>query len=136
MHRTTRWFARIITILVGIALLSTTLLAGPTSTALADGPETTLFRAEFDSAPLGPLTSPLAVEQGSVVAQAGTVTIASGLTGRALMLDSSAGQATAIMQWSNYPSAIPVNSQGTLTVRITGNFTTSISDTVGAGLSL
>src|SRR4051812_18816228 len=40
------------------------------------------------------------------------------------------------MQWSNYPGAIPVNSQGTLTVRITGNFTTSISDTVGAGVSL
>jgi hypothetical protein len=40
------------------------------------------------------------------------------------------------MQWSNYPGAIPVNSQGTLTVRITGNFTTSISNTVGAGLSL
>jgi len=136
MHRTTRWFARIMTVLVGIALLSTALLAGPAPIALADGPETTLFRAEFDSAPLGPLTSPLLVEQGSVVAQAGTVTIASGPTGRALTLDSSAGQATALMQWSNYPGAIPVNSQGTLTVRITGNFTTSISDTVGAGVSL
>jgi hypothetical protein len=97
MHRTTRWFARIITILVGIALLSTALLAGPAPIALADGPETTLFRAEFDSAPLGPLAGPLLVEQGSVVAQAGTVTIASGLTGRVLTLDSSASQATALM---------------------------------------
>src|SRR5436305_2032308 len=136
MHRTTRWFARIMSVLVGIALLSTALLAGPAPIALADGPETTLFRAEFDSAPLGPLAGPLLVEQGSVVAQAGTVTIASGPTGRALTLDSSASQATALMQWSNYPGAIPVNSQGTLTVRITGNFTTSISDTVGASFSL
>src|SRR4029079_11600466 len=72
----------------------------------------------------------------SVVAQAGTVTIASGPTGRALTLDGSAGPATALMQWNNYPGVIPVNSQGTLTVRITGNFTTSISNTVGAGVSL
>src|SRR6476660_9020273 len=136
MHRTTNWFARITAILVGIAIMSTALLASPPPSVMADGPETTLFRAEFDSAPLGPLTGPLVVEQGSVVAQAGAVTIASGPTGRALKLDGSAGQATALMQWSNYPGAIPVNSQGTLTVRITGNFTTSISNTVGAGVSL
>src|SRR5215213_3232453 len=136
MHRTTSWFARMTSILVGVSIVFTALLAGPAPTALADGPETTLFRAEFDSAPLGPLAGPLLVEQGSVVAQAGTVTIASGPTGRALTLDSSAGQAAALMQWSNYPGAIPVNSQGTLTVRITGNFTTSISNTVGASLSL
>src|SRR5690242_12889094 len=136
MNRSTTWFARMMALVIGIALIGTSLVAGPAPTALADGPETTLFRAEFDAAPLGPLTSPLAVEQGSVVAQAGTVTITSGPTGRALTLDSSAGQATALMQWSNYPGAIPVNSQGTLTVRITGNFTTSISDTVGASVSL
>jgi hypothetical protein len=136
MHRTTIWFARITSMLVGLAIMSTALLTSPVPSVLADGPETTLFRAEFDSAPLGPLTGPLVVENGSVVAQAGTVTIASGPTGRALTLDGSAGQATALMKWSNYPGAIPVNSQGTLTVRITGNFTTSISDTVGAGVSL
>src|SRR4051794_7885969 len=136
MHRTTSWFARITATLVGIAIMSTTLLAAPAPRAFADGPETTLFRAEFDTAPLGPLSTPLSVEAGSVVPQAGTVTIASGPTGRALKLESNAGQATALMQWSNYPGAIPVNSQGTLTVRITGNFTTSISNTVGAGLSL
>jgi hypothetical protein len=136
MHRSTSWFARMTSILVGIAILSTALLAGPAPTALADGPETTLFRAEFDSAALGPLTGALVVEKGSVVPQAGTVTIASGPSGRALTLDGSAGEATALMQWSNYPGAIPVNSQGTLTVRITGNFTRSVSDTVGAGLSL
>ena len=136
MHRITIWFARITAMLVGIAILSTALVVSPTPSVLADGPETTLFRAEFDSAPLGPLAGPLVVEKGSVVGQAGTVTIASGPTGQALKLDGSAGQASALMQWSNYPGAIPVNSQGTLTVRITGNFTTSISDTLGAGVSL
>src|SRR5207244_8287531 len=84
----------------------------------------------------GPLTRPRVVAKGSVVAQAGTVSIASGPTGRARTLDGSAGQATALMQWSNYPGAIPVNSQGALTVRITGDFTTSISNTVGASVSL
>src|SRR5689334_18337899 len=112
MDRSTTWFARVMALLIGIALIGTSLVAGPAPSALADGPETTLFRAEFDSAPLGPLTSPLLVEKGSVVAQAGTVAIASGTSGRALRLDSSAGQATALLQWSNYPGAIPVNSQG------------------------
>jgi hypothetical protein len=136
MHRTPSWFARMTSILVGVSIVFTALLTGPAPTALADGPETTLFRAEFDAAPLGPLSTPLTVEKGIVVPQAGSLSIASGLSGRALKLDSGAGQATAVMQWSNYPGAIPVNSQGTLTVRITGNFTTSISDTVGASLSL
>src|SRR5689334_2277273 len=116
MHHSTTWLTRITSILVGIALLSTVLVAGPAPSALANGPETTLFRAEFDSAPLGPISSPLSVETGSVIAQSGTVTIASGTSGRALKLESTAGQSTALMQWSNYPGAIPVNSQGTLTV--------------------
>jgi hypothetical protein len=62
MHRTTIWFARIAAMLVGIAIMSTVLLAAPAPIVLADGPETTLFRAEFDSAPLGPLAGPLLVE--------------------------------------------------------------------------
>jgi hypothetical protein len=136
MQRSTSWLTRITSILVGIVMISTALAAGPAPSALANGPETTLFRAEFDSAPLGPISSSLSVETGSVVAQAGTVTIASGTSGRALKLESGAGQTTALMQWSNYPGAIPVNSQGTITVRITGNFTTSISNTLGASLSL
>src|SRR5215213_8535835 len=136
MHRTTSWLAWMTSILVGVSIVFNALLTGPARTALASGPETTLFRGEFDSAPLGPLNTPLTVEKGVVVPPAGSLSIASGLSGRALTLDSGAGQATAVMQWSNYPGAIPVNSQGTLTVRITGNFTTSISNTVGAGISL
>jgi hypothetical protein len=112
------------------------LLVGPAPIALADRPESTLFRAEFDSAPLGPLSGPLTVAPGTVVPQAGTVTIASAKTGRALKLASGAGDASALMQWTNYPGALPANSQGTLTLRITGDFTTSISNTAGASLSL
>src|SRR5262249_2561029 len=136
MHRTPSQFARMTSLLVGVSLLFSVLLAGPAPAALADGPEIGLFRAEFDSLPLGPVSGSLTVEKGAVVPLEGSVAIASGTTGRALELDGSAGQSTAVMQWSNYPGAIPVNSQGTLTVRITGNFTTSISNTVGAQLSL
>jgi hypothetical protein len=123
-------------ILVGASLVCTALLAGPAPAARAAGPEALLFRAEFDSAPLGALTAPLNAEKGVVVAQAGGVSIASGSAGRALKLDGDADQATALMQWSNYPGAIPTSSQGTHTVRITGDFTTSISDTAGPALSL
>ncbi len=136
MYRTTRWFTRITSILAGVSLIFTALLAGPAPNALANAPETTLFRGEFNAATLGPLSGPLVVEQGTVVPQAGTVTIADGTGGRALKLESASGQATALMQWSNYPGAIPTNSEGTLTVRITGDFTTSISTTTSASLSL
>src|SRR5262245_24138837 len=135
MHRTT-WFTRITSILAGVSIILTTLLAGPAPSALANAPESTLFRAEFNAAPLGPLSGPLLVEQGSVVPQAGTVSIADGTGGRALKLESTAAQAAALMQWSNYPGAIPTNAQGTLTVRIIGDFTTSISTTTSASLSL
>jgi hypothetical protein len=117
-------------------MISPMLLGGHVPSALADRPESTLFRAEFDSAPLGPLSGPLTAEPGTVVPEAGTVTIASGKSGRALKLESGAGQASALMQWSNYPGPLATNSQGTLTVRITGDFTTSISNTTGASLSL
>src|SRR5689334_21614627 len=99
MDRSTTWFARAIALLIGIALIGTTLVAGPPPSVLADVPETILFRAEFDSAPLGPLAGPLAVEQGIVVPQAGTVAIANGPGGRSLALDGGAAQATALMQW-------------------------------------
>ena len=81
MHRTPSWFVRMTTILVGIAIMSTALMAGPAPRALADGPETTLFRAEFDSVPLGPLSGSLTVENGSVVAQAGAEAVGKGMGG-------------------------------------------------------
>jgi hypothetical protein len=136
MHRITSRLARITSILAGISIIFTTLLTGPAPRALAAAPSSTLFHAEFDAAPLGPLSGPLTVEQGTVVPQAGTVTIANGTSGHALKLEGTAGQATALMQWSNYPGAIPTNSEGTITVRITGNFTTDISTTTSASLSL
>src|SRR5688572_21079068 len=114
-HRFPRWMSAAIVALFVV----TGLLVGPAPSALANGPEKLLFRAEFDSAPLGPLTAPLIVETGTIVPQAGTLAIVAGTSGRRLQLDSSAGQATALMRWSNYPGPLPTTSQGALTVRIT-----------------
>src|SRR5215216_7563538 len=117
MPHTTAWFTRLAACALGMIMVLSALLAGPAPIALADRPEATLFRAEFDSAPLGPLSSPLTVAPGTVVPQAGNVAITSGKTGRALKLASGAGETGALLQWSNYPGALPVNSQGTLTLR-------------------
>src|SRR4029079_1453593 len=135
MYQRSSQFARLASGLVGLIMISAMLLGGHVPSALADRPESTLFRAEFDSAPLGPLSGALTAEPGTVVPEAGTVTIASGKSGRVLKLESGAGQASALMQWSNYPGPLATYSQGTLTVRITGDFTTSISNTTGASLS-
>src|SRR5262245_19359937 len=98
MQRSRSWLARISSLLVGFVIISSILIAAPAPRALADGHETTLFRAEFDSAPLGPISNPLDVETGSVVPQEGLVTVAHGLSGRALKLQSSSGPATALVQ--------------------------------------
>jgi hypothetical protein len=116
--------------------------------AYARGSEDTLFRAEFDAAPIGPLPGPLTVEVGTVVPQGGSVAVAATPLGRALALDGAGGQATALLQWSNYPGGLPIGgtvpisttTPVTLTeeasVRITGDFTTAISGTAGGSFGL
>src|SRR4051812_35193896 len=112
MSHNTSLFVRLASCLLGMSMALSALLVGPAPIALADRPEATLFHAEFDSAPLGPLSGPLTVAPGTVVPQ-GTVSIANGKAGRALKLASGAGDASALMQWSNYPGALPATSQGT-----------------------
>jgi hypothetical protein len=118
------------------------------SSAYARNSEDTLFRAEFDSAPIGPLAGPLTVEAGTVVPQGGSVAVATTPFGRALTLDGAGGQATALLQWSNYPGGLPIDgtvpisttTPVTLTeevsVRITGDFSTAISGTAGGSFGL
>src|SRR5262245_24750881 len=121
MSRSSSLFARLASVTVGFVLIFATLLVGAAPQAQAASGDFTLFRAEFDSAPLGALTGPLMVEQGQVVPQAGAVSVASATTGQALQLDGGTGQSTALMQWINYPNALPISGTQELNLRITGD---------------
>ncbi|HEX9371333.1 MAG TPA: hypothetical protein VF897_10010, partial [Roseiflexaceae bacterium] len=92
MHRSILPFARFISTSLALILLLSAPLSIPPRRAYAGG-DGTLFRAEFESAPLGPLTGPLTVETGTVVPQGGSVTVAATPTGRALALNGTGGQA-------------------------------------------
>ncbi|HET9221724.1 MAG TPA: hypothetical protein VFO07_04435, partial [Roseiflexaceae bacterium] len=62
MHRSHRWFVRLAAATITLSLLLATLASIPPGRALAASGPSTLFRAEFDAAPLGPLAGPLNVE--------------------------------------------------------------------------
>lgn len=135
-HRTTQGLARLMSAVVAFTLLSAALLASPAPRSYAADQSETLFHAEFGNAPLGPLTGPLSVEAGTVVPHGGSVAVVGTPIGRKLGLDGSGGQATALMQWTNYPGALPISSTQDLSLRITGDFTASISGTAGASFGL
>jgi hypothetical protein len=97
MVRSSSQFTHLISVVVGLSLILTALLVGPAPAAQASGPETVLFRAEFDGAPAGALSGPLAVETGKVVPDAGAIAIAAATSGKALQLDGAAAQASALM---------------------------------------
>jgi hypothetical protein len=148
MHRSHRWIIRLAAAAVTLSLLLATLASVPPGRALAAKGPSTLFRAEFDAAPVGPLSGPLNVETGQVVPQGGSVAVADTLFGRALALQGTSGQATALMQWLNYPGPLPIDgtvpvsgtTSVTLTqevrVRITGDFTVALSGTAGGSFGL
>ena len=148
MYRSHLRFARLVSAALAITMLLGALPAFAPPNAYAAGRENTLFRAEFDSAPAGPLAGPLAVETGMVVPQGGNVAVATTPFGRALALDGNGGRATALLQWSNYPGGLPIGetvpvsttTPVTLTeevnVRITGDFTTAVSGTAGGSFGL
>src|SRR5512134_1982413 len=101
-------FAHLVSAALAITMLLGALPSFAPPSAYAGSREETLFRAEFDSAPVGPLTGPLAVEAGTVVPQGGNVAVATTPFGRALALDGTGGQATALLQWSNHPGGLPI----------------------------
>src|SRR6266508_1015778 len=91
-------FVRLVSATITLTLVLTMLLSIPAGPAYASStPPSTLFRAEFDAAPAGPLAGALNVETGQVVPQGGSVAVANTLLGRALALDGTSGQATALM---------------------------------------
>ncbi len=148
MHRNDQWFIRFASATLTFALLVTTLLSIPPQGAAAASQPSTLFRAEFDAVPVGPLTGTLSVETGQVVPQGGSVAVANTSSGRALALQGSSGQATALLQWLNFPDPLPI--EGTIPVsgttgvtltqevhvRITGDFTVALSGTAGGSFGL
>jgi len=88
MSRSYQRFVRLVSATITLTLVLTTLLSIPASPAYASStPPSTLFRAEFDAAPAGPLAGALNVETGQVVPQGGSVAVANTLLGRALALD-------------------------------------------------
>jgi hypothetical protein len=148
MYRSQLRFARLVSVALTLTLLFGALPSFAPSSAYADSREDTLFRAEFESAPVGPLAGPLTVETGSIVPQGGSVAVATTSFGRALVLDGAGGQATALLQWNNYPGGLPIGGtvpiSGTtpvtlteeVNVRISGDFTTAISGTAGGSFGL
>jgi hypothetical protein len=142
------WLSRLISASTMLAIILGLSLAAAPPNANAGSREATLFHAEFESAPLGAIAAPLSVETGTVVAQGGNVAVAATPGGRALALNGTGGQATALLQWSNYPGGLPIDGTTpvstttpmTLTqavyVRITGEFTTALSGTAGGSFGL
>ncbi|HEX9438419.1 MAG TPA: hypothetical protein VF909_02010 [Roseiflexaceae bacterium] len=135
MHRSILPFARFISTSLALILLLSAPLSIPPRRAYAGG-DGTLFRAEFESAPLGPLTGPLTVETGTVVPQGGSVTVAATPTGRALALNGTGGQATALMQWSNFLGALPISTTEELNLSVSGDFTTALTGTADGSFGL
>lgn len=125
MDRVRSRLIRFVSTLVSLAVVAAAVLAGAPARAHADGPRTTLFRAEFDSAPVGPLSAPLAVEAGTIVPQEGSAAIVTATAGRALVLDGAGGQSTALMQWRNFPGALPVQGNREQQLAISGEFASS-----------
>jgi hypothetical protein len=148
MYRSQFRFTRLVSAALALTMLFGALPSFAPRSAFAGGGENTLFRAEFESAPAAPLSGPLAVEAGMVVPQGGSVAVATTPFGHALALNGANGQATALLQWSNYPGGLPIGgtvpvsttAPVTLTeevnVRITGDFTTALSGTAGGSFGL
>ncbi len=114
----------------------------PTPT-YAQPPVRTVFRANFDTAPVGTLTvgDALDVEEGTVVATAAPVAIVTGrpgVSGRALEVDgSSAGSGSVLLRFRDYPDGLPsaANSRR-FDLDLKAEFTASVTDTEGATFGL
>ena len=126
----------------------------------------TLFDTDFTTATRGRLFEPLPVQTGTIIPQTGIVSIiqvgetppipypepADGTSNpsqdqtsypppdegveRALAVDGADGQTTALLNWNNYPSALPTDMTETVTVQITGEFFALSNDVGNASFGL
>jgi hypothetical protein len=118
MHRTIhRLSHRMLALVLMIIMTLSAVLAGPAPLALADEREETLFRATFSSEDPGALSGPLDVAIGTVVPDGGTVAITD-VNGANMLTVGGAAQSTALLQWSNYPDALPGAPPPAVQVRI------------------
>lgn len=111
---------------IALTMVCVAVLAGPPP-AQAKENTTTVFETTFEAAPIGPITTPLAVEIGTVKADKGTVAITQLGSSRALSVDGTAGDATALLQFSNYPGALPAKEKGAFRLRIEAELTMPVS---------
>ncbi|MEM8530905.1 MAG: hypothetical protein AAGF95_08680 [Chloroflexota bacterium] len=140
---------RALSLCVTFVLVCTAVLTVPIQSAYAD--RVTVFDADFDNASIGALSDTLAVDVGAVVPEEGNVSIIGLRSGddddddlttadddddngdssdRALAVDGTDGQATALLQWSNYPDSLPISTTEEIELRVRGNFF-ALSDDVG-----
>ncbi|GAB4188789.1 MAG: hypothetical protein OHK0022_00870 [Roseiflexaceae bacterium] len=118
------WLARLMIAWLTLAIVGVGVLGSAPRTTQAAVRTTTLFKAEFENAPLGALAGPLVVDLGEVVAEKGTVEVGK-FDSKALVLNGTAGEASALLQWDNYPSRLPLRTPEELQIRITAEFTTT-----------
>lgn len=137
--------ARPLFALLAVLLAFGTLLSAPSRPAYADSFERTVFKADFDAAPLGAITAPLAVEVGNVVAVTAPVAIArieeeddddddDDDDSKALTVSSGG---VALLRFSNYPGALPqaLNSRR-YELKIEAEFVASANNLAGALVGL
>ena len=96
----------------------------PAHAAPVRADEATLFRATFEGATPGPVTAPLKVETGTVVAGSGTVAVAT-VNSKQLVVDGANAQSTALLRWDNYPNALPGAPPPAVHVKISADLTAS-----------
>jgi hypothetical protein len=128
MPQRSTWFARLLVAFLAATLVSGGALFSAPAETQAGSRRIDLFRAEFGRAK-GPLTSRVPVELGKVAPTGGTVTIDEGLDGNALVISGDSGPAGALLQWKNYPGALPISTTAELQVRVIADF--SAEDTKG-----
>lgn len=132
---------RLFMLIVTLALVCTSLLPWSSAPTFAAEQQMTLFRATFNTAPAGPVRSPLKTEVGTVVPRvesvSGAVAVAAVQGDKALVLDSTTGPATALLRWRNYPDDLAsVSTDRTRDVRIKADFITDGTATANASFGL
>lgn len=124
--------SRLFTLWAVAGLAFATLLALPAAVVQADEEEQTLFRTEFSDVSSGPLVNPVDLDYGTVTPDGGSVAIATVNGQKALVLDGTGGQASALLQWTNFPGELPGVPPPAVQVRIDAKFTASSTTSEGA----
>ncbi len=128
------WLSRLTVVWLTLAVVGASVLVSAPRATEAAIRTTTLFKAEFENAPVGALSGPLVVDLGEVTAEKGTVEVGK-FDSKALVINGAAGEASALLQWDNYPKRLPLRTPEELQIRITAEFTAATT-TGGATFGL